>query len=205
MIAACAKQLGLSDRARKYYRRVVNVYHRMQQDRQSAPTAAEVAQACDVSVRVVEEVFASWQGRTMPLPPEDDSPNDEDDRRTRKPGQVSPSPEDVVLETEGSRERYDRIMSLLGPTDGPKFLALAILHEKATSSKKAYEWSEIARLLSDPNSEPNPPWEEMSADFPHLAAVPTNWTDVQALFQTPPPVLTEGALKQWYSRLKRGL
>ncbi len=205
MIEACRQQAGLSDQGRKHYRCVIDTYEQLQQALLREPTVDEVAQAGNVPVKVVKELFVHWQGRTVPLPEEDEE-NEEGVRHIVPPALQTPSPEYEIVRTEEVKSGCEAATQHLTTNDGVKFLVLAILHEKDPAGyTEGYEWSAIAEMLADPAWGPNPPWEQVRADFPHLSGLPTTWPQVCALFQYPPPLLTENALKQWYSRMKRRL
>jgi DNA-directed RNA polymerase specialized sigma subunit len=205
MIQACADQQGLSDDARRWYRRVVTANDVLWQERHSQPTPQEVADRSGAPEATVRELFAHWEGRAVPLL--DEAEETEEDRD----GVVLASPEPSLdeppsqLEETGAKQR--RIADSLGPSDSSKLLVLAILREKVVERKPVwYEWPEIAVLLAGSHQGPDPPWRRVLAlEFPHLAGIPSGWADVCALFQVPPPVLTGDALKQWYCRTRRTL
>ena len=82
--------------------------------------------------------------------------------------------------------------------DGLKFSVLLVLRDIE------YEWSEITRLLAD-----SPPFdwaETLKTQYPSVLEVfpgASDWRAVREAFQTPPPALTEDALRQFFSRLRR--
>jgi len=205
MIGASRQQAGLSDRARRFYRQIVAAYQQLEQTQLDEPTIEQVAARCNAPARVVEEVFAHRQGRIARLPGEEEDGEEGEGHRV-PPSLQQPSPEDKIIGKDEMAERYMAVTRCLGTKNAAKFLMLTILREGTFESQmRRYEWPEIAALLADPGSGPNPPWEKVVADFPHLPVVPSKWPEVCALFRTPPPRLTGDALKQWYSRMARML
>jgi hypothetical protein len=94
---------------------------------------------------------------------------------------------------------YDNILAWLGEREGVKWLVLFILREAGDS------WSAILVRLRQPSAEDARLWASACADLPLPALVPRDWPKVCRRFATPPPALTETAIRAWYSQKRNEL
>jgi hypothetical protein len=185
--------LGLSDDARKRYRSVVEAYSALLRDSRRTPSLEEVSLKCDVRQPTVNEILALLQGRESSLDDQVNLPQQE----VRN---SNSSTHDLATTIERKTVVADRLMGVvrsLGSVDGVKFLILGLLREEWD-----YRWDDVAWLLGDPKSDPNPGWEMVLCEgYQHLARlVPGTWVAVYDLFREPPPAVTSVALRQFYSR-----
>ncbi len=217
VIRECAKRLGLSEEARKWYARVHAAREELVARQGHEPTAAEITALLsargeqhiseverakgrpltskEISRRrprqeIVEELLSAWKGREVPLAggDDDDAPSD----RVIVDELIAWAPE--LEENVVGR----MVTEALGEKNGQRWLVLFALQESE------YTWEEIAAVLP---ADPPPvaiPWPDIVDTLALNGLVPGAWAEICALFQ-PPPVLTSEGLKQWYHRQRRVL
>lgn len=195
-----SKWLGLRDEARKRWKKVRSVAAKLEQERRREATPQEVAERSGLRLDIVEEVMAAQRGNEIGFP-------EEGEELLRLHGEngshslASPVEEHLVF-GEHIQERFRPILAELGEAVAGKFLVLSILRESDTYG---YSWQEIVTRLTDPNTPP-PNWSAtLVIDFPHMSLPAAEWSDIYRWFQTLPPELSPAALRQWYSRQRRGL
>lgn len=185
--------LGLSDDARKRYRRVMEAYSALLRDLSRAPSAEELSLKCDVRQPTVNEILALLHGRESSL--DDQAIPPQQEARIGNSGTDNPA---VIVERKTiAADRLVSVVWSLGRVDGVKFLILGLLREEWD-----YRWDDVAWLLGNPTSDPSPGWEMVLCEgYQHLARlVPGTWIAVYDLFREPPPAITSVALRQFYSR-----
>jgi len=174
-----ARQLGLSDEARRRFGRVMQTYKKLREELEREPMAAEVAERSGVPLEVVKEIFETLR-----------PPCTLDDIEI-------PGEEPAI-----SGDLFERLVRMEVPRGlKVKFIVLGILRDGF-----GYKWDEIVDVLRRPDP-PIAGWEATISyyytsfveDFPELC----NYAGIHRLFQEPPPALTPAALRQFYSRLSR--
>lgn len=84
-----------------------------------------------------------------------------------------------------------------------KWLVLVVLHEKLMWN---YSWEKIIHVLLAPTPETASRWHLLHSRVPMVSTVlPSNWSAVCENFRTPPPELTSGAVRTFYSRCRTQL
>lgn len=206
VIRASSRWLGLDERGRKSYRRVITTHDSLLQDGLAEPTVAEITASTGVDEDTVQRVLLARQGSIVPLREENDL--DDPDPDDQASGVILEDTESNGLDRIDEADAIDdgisrAITAVLGPVHGPKYLVVSILRD---SNYYDMDWSRIANVLACSNMSLHPSWGEViELDFPHVTVLPRNWQVILALFQTPPPQTTPPALRQWYSRARRAL
>lgn len=115
-----------------------------------------------------------------------------------------PDPEIQVVRDSSIQSGLEAVLIQLGPSGGVKHLVLCLLKEHVGWD---FLWTDIVQLLSEEGPGPSPDWHfVLSNEFPHLVRIlPVSWSATRFLFQRPPPLLNELALRKAYSRASREL
>ena len=96
---------------------------------------------------------------------------------------------------------HDQIVRFLNEQssdqDGVKWLTAFTLN-----NLEEYWWHEIVDILSECKPVR---WPELHEHYQLPASVPTSWQKICAMFETPPPKLTEESIKKWFRRRRTRL
>lgn len=199
MIAALARALGLSDPARRVFHRVVKAIGDLQPcDREDLSRILERVRSRypGIAQKDIEEILLALRPviPILPGPQEDEGWGISEER-------LAGIGSGEIEAGEEREESWNRIRERLGEPMGRKFVVIALLREALK-----WQWDQIAVRIRNLN--PPLEWPGLLRDYPGLRrCFPglENWDDLRKLFEQPPPVLTEEALRQWYKRQRERL
>ena len=187
---ACAQWHGLSSDATRYFGRVLDTARTLSQSLDHEPTVPEIAAAAKLKPSVVQEVLSSGR-REIPLDP---TPADEEEEERPQRQLTDPSPPHHTRAF--GRDLYDEVITVLGPSDGVKWLILFLLKEAG------YAWNTVSAFLrGDPAAAAA--WPVACTDKPLPDRVPTAWEGVLACFQQAPQESGANTLCTWYNEKRK--
>lgn len=208
MIDGLAKELGLSDDARKAYPKVMAAYRRIEQQALQAPTSDQIATECSLTLGLVDQILRVV---FRPVRSYEEMVERGWERQLEHDSPLSPyttTPETFVDFYEEANQHRAQIQTdcvrCLGEEEARRFLVAAILREG--NGGYDYSWEEIAACLSGDRSPPAPDWEvTIEAEFACWTCLPPSWPAVQELFRRWNAAPTAAALRQRFSQARRAL
>jgi hypothetical protein len=175
---------------------VLVTFDSLRQELGKEPTPQEVAEECGLELADVRSML---QKRESPGVASIDRSNgdDSDGAGVRQLGSWGNDPATLVA----GQSLYDQVVRFLneqsGDQDGVKWLAAFTLN-----NLEEYWWHEVVDVLSECKPVQ---WPDLHEHYRLPASVPTNWQRICALFDTPPPKLTEESMKKWFGRRRTRL